>query len=138
MEKKIKGNSGTITYKKLVDFLDFPKKCMCKILIPSEKSCGSGFFCKLNLKEFNDIQKIFLFTNNHIINEKYLKTNDKLLIEIDEKKKILNLDQRIAWTDENNDFTIIEIKYYDKTYLFLKYHQTFLNMIWKKNLKIKI
>ena len=137
MEKKIKGNSGTITYKKLVDFLDFSKKCMCKIVIPSEKICGSGFFCKLNLKEFNDIQKIFLFTNNHVINEKYLDTNDKLLIEIDEKKKILNLDNRIWLTDKNNDFTIIEIKYYDKIYHYFEISQNILENDLEKEFEDK-
>ena len=119
-EKKIIGNSFPISYEKLSYFLEYSKYCMCKINNYQKGTCGSGFFCKLNIKDFNNIQRPFLMTNNHVINEDYLESSNKLYIEIDRKDKILDLNNRIKLTNKENDFTIIEIKNYDKIYHFFE------------------
>ena len=67
---------------------------MCKINNYLKGSCGSGFFCKLNIKDFSYIQRPFLITNNHVINDDYLESQNKLFIEINGKDKILDLINR--------------------------------------------
>ena len=101
-------------------FLEYSKYCMCKINNYQKGTCGSGFFCKPDIKDFHKIQRPFLMTNNHVINEDYLKSNSKLYIEIDGKDIILDLNNRIKLTNKENDFTIIEIKNYDKIYNFFE------------------
>ena len=117
-EKKIKGNSNFTSLDKLKDFLEVLEKCVCKIITNS--GSGSGFFCKLNIGEFNSIQRPFLMTNNHVINANYLNSQNFIKIEINKKEKILNLNERIKITDPQKDFTVIEIKHYDKIFDFLE------------------
>ena len=136
MEKKIKGSSHPLSYKKLTNFLETSKKCMCKIINYKDNSVGSGFFCKFNnVKECNNIQKTFLMTNNHVIDLKYFESTNKLYIEIEEKEKMLDLDNRIKITDKENDFTIIEIKSFDKIFDYFEVYSDIMNS--EENLKEK-
>ena len=122
LEKKIIGNCSPFSYEQIIKFCKFSEKRMCKIIIyeNEKKIFGSGFFCKFNIKEFSSIQRPFLVTCNHVINKEYLDSKDKIILEINKKEKILNLNNRIKLTDPDNDFTIIEIKYYDKIYYFFE------------------
>ena len=55
---------------------------ICKILTGK----GTGFFCKLNLKNKSIIG---LLTNNHVLNEDKIKLGSKIEIEHKKKKKLL-------------------------------------------------
>ena len=61
---------------------------MFKIIIIKDdiKDFRSGFFCKFNIKEFSFIQKPFLVTSNHVIDDYYLKSRNELIIEVNKKK----------------------------------------------------
>ncbi len=86
------------------------KNCVYKLKYTVEKDgkkaskLGSGFTCNIsNIKLF--------ITNNHVINREFLD-NEKLLIIYNDKdeKKEINLElKRYKYTDEELDFTIIEI-----------------------------
>ena len=72
----------------------------CKILSGNQ---GSGFFCEIKL---NDKLKKVLFTNNHVLND---FTKD-IQIEHNRKKKIIKLsNNRFIYTNEELDYTCIEI-----------------------------
>ena len=138
-EKKIKGNSNYINIDKLKDHIEILEKCVCKII--TNKGSGSGFFCKLNVRQYEAIQRQFLMTNNHVINEDYINSQNFIRIVVDKKEKILNLNNRIKLTDKEKDFTIIEIKNYDKIYDFLEvtpdiFDNSFIDKITEKDIVI--
>ena len=72
----------------------------CKILSGNE---GSGFFCEIKVN--NKLMKV-LFTNNHVINN----LNSDIKIEHNRKKKIIKLNNIFKYTNEELDYTCIEIK----------------------------
>ena len=132
-EKKIIGNSNFINVEQLQDFLEVLKKCTCKII--TNDGIGSGFFCKLNISDINNIQRPFLMTNNHVIDEDYLNSYNILRIEVNKKKKILlNLRDRIKLTDVKNDFTIIEIKHFDRIFDFFEISHDIIKNNYKNTL----
>ena len=90
------------------------EKNICKINIG--KSQGTGFFCKIPFPDLNNMIPVFI-TNNHIINEELLyKKDEKIKIDIFEETEIkeIDLNNRIKYTNEEYDITIIEIKEEDK------------------------
>ena len=77
----------------------------CKIL--QDNIIGSGFFCKLKIK--NKEMK-FLFTNNHIINEKKLVNNSIITISHNNIIKKIEINaNRFKCTNPELDYTCIEI-----------------------------
>ena len=130
-EKKIKDNTNYISVDKLKEYSEILEKCVCKII--SGKG-GSGFFCKLNINEFSDIQRPFLMTNNHVLEQNFINSESNLIIKIKNKEKILNLNNRIKLTDPEKDFTIIEIKSYDKIYDFLEVCPNVMQDNYRENL----
>ena len=68
------------------------KECICKIYL-KDGTKGTGFFC--NIKYKNKNIKVMI-TNNHIIDDKYIKENDRIEIKLkynnkkndDKEKKI--------------------------------------------------
>ena len=82
-------------------------KTVCKII--TKDKTGTGFFCKV--PEFS-IK--LLITNNHVINKTFLNNENKLYYSITDNKneifKEIDLKQnRFKLTNEELDFTIIEI-----------------------------
>ena len=84
------------------------KKCIekttaiCKI---AKK--GTGFFCKLNLKNKSIIA---LLTNNHVLNEDTIKLGSKIEIEHNYQEKVIEITKnRFIRTNAKYDFTCIEI-----------------------------
>ena len=76
------------------------KTAICQI---SNK--GTGFFCKLNLKNKSIIA---LLTNNHILNEDTIKLGSKIEIEHNKKKKVIEIiKNRFTCTNEEYDYTCI-------------------------------
>ena len=71
---------------------------------------GNGFFTKIPFPDDENLLPV-LITNNHIIDESYLKNNKEIIISQDDDNRIkLVLKNRIIYTNEKNDITIIEIK----------------------------
>ena len=77
--------------------------CIIKLLNGNK---GTGFFCKLICN--NTILPV-LITNNHVINQEILNKNEKILIIINNEVKEIEL-EKIKYTNEEYDITIIEIK----------------------------
>ena len=79
------------------------KTAICKIITGK----GTGFFCKLNLKNKSIIA---LLTNNHILNEDTIKLGSKIEIEHNKEKKVIEItENRFTCTNEEYDYTCIEI-----------------------------
>ena len=93
---------------------------VCKI-IPSKEIFGTGFFCKINYPdEFNLLP--VLITNNHVLDENYLKINKTIKITLNDdkiEKNILIDETRLTYTNPDLDVTIIEIKPEDQIKKFL-------------------
>ena len=71
---------------------------------------GNGFFTKIPFPDDENLLPV-LITNNHIIDESYLKNNKEIIISQDDDNRIqLVLKNRIIYTNEKYDITIIEIK----------------------------
>ena len=103
--KVVEGNS--INLKGMQNFIITLDKKICRIILSD--SYGSGFLCKIPYPEEDDVFKV-LITNNHVLNEKTLKTIKKIRIEINKSQKEINLNaERKIWTDKNLDYTIIEV-----------------------------
>ena len=79
------------------------KTATCKILTGK----GTGFFCKLNLKNKSIIA---LLTNNHVLNKEKIKLGSKIEIEHNKEKKVIEITKnRFTCTNEEYDYTCIEI-----------------------------
>ena len=85
------------------------KNNICKICL-KDGNKGKGFFCKIPFPNKLNLLPVFI-TNNHIIDEKYLNDEKELKIKIndDEIIKIINIENRYRYTNQNYDITIIEI-----------------------------
>ena len=72
------------------------KNCVCKFEISKNgiKKSGTGFFCYIPSKEIR-----VLITNNHLINENYLKDEKEIICIFEEKdkttEKIINLENTL-------------------------------------------
>ena len=94
------------------------KNCICKIYT-KEGGVGTGFFCKINYK--NSLYPL-LITNNHIIDEKYIKEKKVIKISLndDNEFKDILFYNRKTYTSEKYDITIIELKQKDNINSFLE------------------
>ena len=89
------------------------ESALCKIRVEEEKLIGTGFFCEIN--DNNIPFKKALFTNNHVLNESYIKSNKIIELEyLKEKKKIEITKNRKKFTSKVYDYTCIEIFDTDK------------------------
>ena len=96
--------------KKIEEFL-FNKSNLatCKIISQSENEeplHGTGFFCKIPLGK-NLIK--FLFTNNHILNKNSIKEGEIVKCSYKKNLKKFEIKNRICFTNEELDYTCIEI-----------------------------
>ena len=115
-EKRLNAN-GNINLKRMKKFIMNAENEICKIKILN--GYGSGFFCKIPYPDDEHLLKI-LITNNHVLNEEYLKRENEIKLEIDGELKILSLiDERKIWTNKKIDYTIIEILKKDNINFFL-------------------
>ena len=80
-------------------------KYICKI---SGNKIGTGFFCKIKYKD--DLFPI-LITNYHVIDDKYIKNKKELKIYINDKSKIININENsIIYSSSKEEYDIIIIK----------------------------
>ena len=100
------------------------KKKVCKINIGRKK--GTGFFCKIPFPNDKNLLSV-LITNNHVIDELILKNEKKIKVFINKEKKEIELENRIKYTNEEYDITIIEIKNKDKIEDYLELDNDIIN-----------
>ena len=120
-EKALKDYPEPISLESTEIIIEQMKKFICKIIL-EDGTKASGFFCKIPFPSIDHLITV-LITNNHVINEKLLYKGEKieLIINEESKTKNINLNNRIKYTNEEYDITIIEIKQeYDKIYNFLE------------------
>ena len=108
-EEKVKeGENLTVTKIKILS--EKADNSVCEII--KENGYGSGFICKIRY----DKEEIYcLITNNHVITREMIICKDNIEIRVNNEIKRISLNgNRRIWTDEEIDFTCIEIKKEDK------------------------
>ena len=123
-----------ITYECIKEIKKQMKYNVCKIKVGKEQ--GTGFFCKIPFPDKNNMLPVFI-TNNHIINKKLLY-KDNSWIELDIKNetntKKIELNNRMKYTNEVYDITIVEIKEKDKIKNYLELDDIIFNdILYDKN-----
>ena len=118
-ENSITGCPRVVPYECSKTIIEQMEKNICKITVGDEQ--GTGFFCEIPFPNKDNMLKV-LITNNHVINDSILKKPDAVIpldIEEEANTKYLNLNNRIKYTSEKYDTTIIELKENDeiKNYL---------------------
>ncbi len=134
-EKIVKGHGNPISIKQLKDIIEKGENSIFKIDYLGEK--GTGFFFQQNIPTIKYNNKYFLMTNNHVLNSECINNNDQLVIEYKNKEKIIPLNNRIKYTNELLDFTIIEILPTDSFFSEIKYFFTIDNYIMNNNSESK-
>ena len=82
----------------------------CKIISQSENGTplhGTGFFCNTSLGKF-------LFTNNHVLNKNSINEGEIIKCRYKDELKKFEIKNRQCFTDEDLDYTCIEILDEDK------------------------
>ena len=99
---------GMLDLKSIKQYLTKAEKALCKIKLYN--GYGSGFFCMIPYTEnLNNLLPV-LITCNHVLSKNIIESEDNIEIMINDEKKSLSLKkQRRKWTDEEKDFTVIEI-----------------------------
>ena len=112
------------------------KKCVFKIQINGIK--GTGFFIKLPWDK--DFIKV-LITNNHIINEKDIESENSFIITFnnnEKEKKFIKINKnKKNFTNKDLDITIIEITERDEIYDFLELDEEIINYITLNNQQLE-
>ena len=128
-EKYLADYPNVISYETSQKMVDQMAKYICKFNIG--KSKGTGFFCKIPFPDKNNLLPV-LITNNHLINEPLLyKKDENISINIKEETEIekINLNDRMKYTNEEYDITIIEIKDQDNIKNYLELDDNIINDI---------
>ena len=99
-EKILSGYPNVISYECTKKIIEQMEKNIFKIKIGKKQ--GTGYFCKI---PYNN--KIVLMTNNHVIDENINEINIK--IKEEKESRIINLNNRIKYTNKEYDITIIEM-----------------------------
>ena len=103
-------------------------KIPCKIVENNQTkdAFGTGFFCEIN--DNNIPIKKALFTNNHILNKSSIEINKEIKFEnCDKEKRITITKNRRAFTNEELDYTCIEIFDTDNINKFFSIEKTIFN-----------
>ena len=95
-----------ISFEGTENILDQMNKCVCRIFNNGE---GTGFFTKIPYK--NKLLSV-LITNNHVIDKNDIIDNQIITLYLNNdkiEKSIILDDNRLRYTNEKLDITIIEI-----------------------------
>ena len=107
-EGEIKGAIEPVTMEQTKKILYQMNKSVCKIL--GQEKNGTGFFCELNI---NNEKIPVLITNFHIIDDKFIESNDKITIQLGNEKecRIIYLNKnKIVFSSSSGKYDIIVIK----------------------------
>ena len=136
-ESNLPGYPNIVSYECSKEIIKQMEKNICRIKIGEEQ--GTGFFCKIPFPIKKNKLPVFI-TNNHIINEEILyKVNEIIPLYFQEMQpqKITDLKDRIKYTNEEYDITIIEIKEKDNIKNYLKLGEDIIDDIINNNKKNK-
>ena len=106
-EGQIKGAVSSLTIKDTEQIILQMKTSICII---KGKLNGTGFFCNINIDN-EDIP--CLITNYHVLDDKYIKKNKKILISMNDKQineEISINEKDIVYISDNNEYDLIIIK----------------------------
>ena len=134
-ESRIIGFPDIIPYEKTKVIMEQMEKYICQIKIGNKQ--GTGFFCKIPFPNEENLLRVFI-TNNHVINQDLLNENIKNIsfsIEEESDDRIFNLNDRMKYTNEEYDITIIEIKKSDNINNYLELDDKIKNDIIKNDNK---
>jgi len=127
----ITGHAMPISKKEIIKLFE-NEKSMCRVFSQREierrleNINGTGFFLKINNKDI-PFDKC-LITNNHILNEDYIRNHNKFKIIYKNETKYISINEnRKVFTDEELDYTIIEILDEDKIEQFFEIEQNINN-----------
>ena len=129
-EKLLKEKPTTISYESSEEILNQMNKKICKIKM-EDGAQGTGFFCQIPFPNEDNLLPV-LITNNHIIGQQSLSKENEiisLMIRNEQRVKIINLSNRISYTNSEYDITIIELKQEDNIQNFLELDENILNNI---------
>ena len=104
------GYPSIISYECSKKIIEQMENNICKIKVDQEQ--GTAFFCKIPFPDTNNLLPVFI-TNNHIINKNTLyKENQNIFIKTksENNTKKICLNNRMKYTNEKYDITIIELK----------------------------
>ena len=83
-------------------------RCIFKIV---GKVIGTGFFCKMIYQ--NELVPV-LITNYHVIDDKFVQSNNSLKVYINEKLKFININEnKIIYSSPINEYDLIMIRLQD-------------------------
>ncbi len=109
-EKNIVDYPQPIAYDRVKTLIKQMDRCICNIKCNNNK--GTGFFTKIPFPNKKNLMPVFV-TNNHVLGEDFLnKPGERLTIYIKEenRNRLLDLNNRIKYTNKEFDITFIEIK----------------------------
>ena len=110
-EKILDKYSLPVTIDETEIILNQMKHSICKI--ENKNGNGTGFFCQISNKKL-------LITNNHVINEKIIKENNIIRVQLNDNKIKKNIKVKDYYTSEKYDTTIIEINANDENINYLE------------------
>ena len=122
-ESLIQGSIDPINMANTERILNQMKNCICKIKIENIKA--TGFFCKIP-----NINKNFLMTNYHVIDEIYINKNKEIPLLLNDNKTIFIIDlnkKREKYFNKEYDITLIEIKEDEKIRKYLELDDNLFN-----------
>ena len=117
-EKILSGYPNVISYECTKKIIEQMEKNIFKIKIGDEQA--TGFFCKI---PYNN--KIVLMANNHVIDENINEINIK--IKEEKENRIINLNDRLKYTNKEYDITIIEMNEEDNINNYLELDDNIIN-----------
>jgi len=129
-EKILKNYPGIVSLETTEIIINQMKKNIFKICL-DDGSKGTGFFCKIPFNNNKELK--VLITNHHVINLEMKKVT--ISINNDSEIKEIELNNRIKYTNEEYDITIIEIKEKDNINNYLELDE---NIMKKGSNKIYI
>ena len=109
-EKNITDYPEPITLDNAKIIIKQMERCICNI--KCNKNKGTAFFTKIPFPDKKNLLPV-LVTNNHILGEEFLnKSGERIIIFIKEenRSRLLDLNNRIKYTDKELDITFVEIK----------------------------
>ena len=105
-EEEIKGAINSLTIKETEKILKQMKTSICKI---NGKLIGTGFFCSI---KYNDNDIPCLMTNYHILDDQYIRNNNKIRISMNDNsinEELLIKENDILYLSQTSEYDLIII-----------------------------
>ena len=141
---EIIGSPDYISYNSTQTIISQMEKCIAKITVEGVQ--GTAFFCKIPFPDENGgwggLPKNVLITNNHIIKRELLNKNDSTISLLKygdaNYSKIKLKNDRMKYTNEEYDITIIELKQTDRIQNFLELDKILIDDIESRSANLNV